>query len=149
MLGSKSQLLVLVRHGQAKSTEEDPTRQLNLIGRQQAESMSNWFARLGPKVDEVWHSGKPRARQTAEILARGLGLAPARVRKVAGLSPAESHLMVARHLEEAEEWRESVNAYIASAAGVCTVRLEERNDSFFDSCHHFMFLRLYMMFRGF
>ena len=89
MLSSYSQLLVLVRHGQAKSTEEDPSRPLSVTGRQQSESMSSWLARLDLQVDEVWHSGKPRAQQTAEILARGLGLAPARVRPVAGLSPAD------------------------------------------------------------
>jgi phosphohistidine phosphatase len=99
MLSSYSQLLVLVRHGRAKSTEEDPTRPLSVTGRQQAESMANWLGRLGPQVDEVWHSGKPRARQTAEILARGLDLAPARVRKVAGLAPADEVEPIAGTME--------------------------------------------------
>jgi phosphohistidine phosphatase len=99
MLSSYSQLLVLVRHGRAKSTEEDPSRPLSVTGRQQSESMANWLARLGPRVDEVWHSGKPRARQTAEILARGLGLAPARVRQVAGLLPADDVEPIAGVLE--------------------------------------------------
>lgn len=111
MLSSYSQLTVLVRHGQAKSTEEDPSRPLSVTGRQQSERMSNWLAQLGLQVDEVWHSGKPRAQQTADILARRLGLAPARVRQVAGLSPADDvepiagileadgkHVMVVGHL---------------------------------------------------
>ena len=99
MLNSYPQVLVLVRHGQAKSTEEDPSRPLNVTGRQQAERMSNWLARLGLEVDEVWHSGKPRAQQTAAILATRLGLAPARVRKVAGLAPADDVQPIVRILE--------------------------------------------------
>lgn len=99
MLSSYSQLLVLVRHGQAKSTEEDPSRPLSVAGRQQAERMSNWLAQLGIEVDEVWHSGKPRAQQTAEILARRLGLAPAGTRQVAGLAPADDVEPVAALLE--------------------------------------------------
>lgn len=96
---SFAQVLVLVRHGQAKSTEEDPARPLSVTGRQQAETMSNWLARLGLEVEEVRHSGKPRAQQTAEILAGRLGLAPAQVRRVPGLSPSDDVEPVAQGLE--------------------------------------------------
>lgn len=99
MLNSKSQFVVLVRHGQAKSTEEDPSRPLSIAGRQQAERMSTWFAQLGLEVDEVRHSGKPRAQQTAEILAKRLGVRTARVRRVDGLAPADDVEPVAAALE--------------------------------------------------
>ena len=98
-MNKNAQLLVLVRHGQAKSTEEDPSRPLSVAGRQQAERMSNWLERLGLEVDEAWHSGKPRAQQTAEILARGLGLVPGQLRQVSGLSPADDVEPIAETVE--------------------------------------------------
>jgi phosphohistidine phosphatase len=103
MLRSFSQIVVLVRHGRAKSTEEDPLRPLSVTGRQQAERMSKWLDQLGLQVEEVRHSGKARAQHTAEILAGRLGLAPARVRRVPGLAPADNVEPIARALEADRE----------------------------------------------
>ena len=99
MLSTFPRLVVLVRHGNAMSTEEDPTRPLSVIGRQQAERMASWLADLDPELDEIRHSGKARAEQTAEIFARRLGIPASRIRRAAGLSPHDSPDRVAAELE--------------------------------------------------
>lgn len=68
---------------------DDPARPLSGAGRERALRTASWVAGLGLPLDEVRHSGKTRARQTAEILAERLGLGPDRVRAVAGLSPLD------------------------------------------------------------
>jgi len=87
MLSHFTQILILVRHGKTKSTEEDPTRPLSTEGMAQAERMASWLADLNPEIDEVWHSGKPRAQQTAYVIATRLGLKPSVVRGVSGMKP--------------------------------------------------------------
>jgi phosphohistidine phosphatase len=102
MLNSFQRIVLLVRHGDAKSTEEDPIRPLSVTGRQQAERMASWLCRLDPEIEEIRHSAKARARETAEILANRMGLSPARMRKVPALTPNGDVEQVARDLEGAD-----------------------------------------------
>jgi len=63
----------LVQHGEALSSEEDPARPLSEKGAADVRRMGNFLYRnAGLVVPEVLHSGKARAAQTAEILARCL-----------------------------------------------------------------------------
>lgn len=64
--------LYLVRHGEAKPKDADPERHLTSRGEADARRMAGFLKPLGLTVAEVWHSGKARARQTAEILTRAL-----------------------------------------------------------------------------
>ncbi|MHC4741782.1 MAG: phosphohistidine phosphatase SixA [Planctomycetota bacterium] len=59
----------IVRHGNAASASVDPQRGLTQTGRAQAESVAKQLKSLNLTVDCIWHSGKARAEQTAEILA--------------------------------------------------------------------------------
>lgn len=61
--------LFLVQHGQAKSKEEDPERSLNDTGIKATKKVAGWLAASGIQVDEIIHSGKKRAEQTAQIFA--------------------------------------------------------------------------------
>ncbi|MCU0302785.1 MAG: phosphohistidine phosphatase SixA [Thermoanaerobaculales bacterium] len=79
--------VILARHGEAASTIDNPERPLTIVGRQQAERIAGWLAARGFPVDEIGHSSKARARQTAKILGRRLGLPPSRVRERPGLTP--------------------------------------------------------------
>ena len=65
----------LIRHAQASYDEDDRVRALSARGRVQVERLC---ALLGPsfRPEEVWHSPLVRARETAELLVRGLGLGP-------------------------------------------------------------------------
>lgn len=62
----------LVRHGQAMSKEENPERPLTDEGVQAARNMAQWAASAGLRVDEICHSGKRRAQQTAEFFTEQL-----------------------------------------------------------------------------
>lgn len=80
--------LYLVQHGAAKSEAEDPNRGLADAGRRDVERMAEFLAPLELSLDRIEHSGKLRARQTAEILA--LRLRPQQgTLGVAGLAPSD------------------------------------------------------------
>src|SRR3954463_2570821 len=56
----------LVHHGVAVGPEEDPRRPLSAVGLANAARVAAKAAALGAKPDIVWHSGKLRAKQTAQ-----------------------------------------------------------------------------------
>ncbi|MCU1384820.1 MAG: putative phosphohistidine phosphatase, SixA [Acidobacteria bacterium] len=56
----------LVHHGVAVGPEEDPRRPLSAVGLANAARVAGRAAALGAKPDVVWHSGKLRAKQTAQ-----------------------------------------------------------------------------------
>jgi phosphohistidine phosphatase len=88
--------LYLIQHGTAKSREEDPDRPLTDEGRRQVEAVllsTVRFGRLGPA--RVLHSGKRRARETAELVADRLD-SPAE--EVDGLAPDDDPDIWARRL---------------------------------------------------
>ncbi len=61
--------LYLMQHGQSKSGAEDSEKDLTDEGRAEVERMAAFLAQSAPdKHGRVFHSGKTRARQTAEIL---------------------------------------------------------------------------------
>ncbi len=80
--------LYLVQHAQAKPKEEDPARPLSDAGRAAAQAVAAFAARLGLEVNQIRHSGKTRARQTAEALAQALSPAGGVV-AVSGLAPRD------------------------------------------------------------
>jgi phosphohistidine phosphatase len=60
-------LLLLVHHGDAVGPDVDSMRPLSAVGRAATERLAAAAARRGVKPDVVWHSGKLRAKQTAEL----------------------------------------------------------------------------------
>lgn len=73
--GGKLMKLYLVQHAQATAKEEDPRRPLSLQGYEDIRKIASHAAdHCGIAVDRVVHSGKLRARQTAEVLASALNL---------------------------------------------------------------------------
>jgi phosphohistidine phosphatase len=63
-------LLYLVHHGDAVSAEVDALRPLSIVGRANVERLAADAAVRGARPAVVWHSGKLRARQTAEAFWR-------------------------------------------------------------------------------
>ena len=61
--------LYMVQHGEAKSKEQDPERSLTEEGRGDVERLAVFLKKSGVSVGRVIHSGKLRAKQTAEIMA--------------------------------------------------------------------------------
>src|SRR5215204_2219338 len=62
--------LYLVHHGDAVGPDVDPRRPLSAEGKGEVERLAARAAALGAKPSVVWHSGKLRARQTAEAFWR-------------------------------------------------------------------------------
>src|SRR5919202_3772461 len=59
-------LLYLAHHGDAVGPEVDPQRPLSAAGRAHVERLAADAAARGVRPSVVWHSGKLRAKQTAE-----------------------------------------------------------------------------------
>lgn len=76
--------LYLVQHGEAKSEAEDPQRPLTDQGRKEVQQVARAANPLGLHPSKIYHSGKLRAMQTAEILANALRSA---VEAESGLNP--------------------------------------------------------------
>jgi phosphohistidine phosphatase len=65
--------LYLVQHGQAKTEEEDPERPLTDRGAADVRRVAEVAAAVGITAGRICHSGKMRARQTAEAWGQVLG----------------------------------------------------------------------------
>jgi len=63
-------ILYLVHHGDAVGPDVDPRRPLSSEGKAEVERLAARAAALGAKPVVVWHSGKLRAKQTAEAFWR-------------------------------------------------------------------------------
>ena len=60
--------LYLMRHGQAASIEDDPEQGLSGKGKASIEQLAHKLAQQEVTFNQVFHSEKARARQTAEIM---------------------------------------------------------------------------------
>ncbi len=60
--------LYLVQHGEALPKDVDTDRPLSESGREDIGRLAAWLKQRGVEVGEILHSGKSRARQTAELL---------------------------------------------------------------------------------
>jgi phosphohistidine phosphatase len=93
--------LYLIQHGDSVSKEIDPDRPLSTQGRHDIEHLADFLKKTGMSVGKIMHSGKTRARQTAEILAAGLsdngGIAA--VNGIAPNDPVESFAVTIPTLE--------------------------------------------------
>ena len=95
--------LYLVQHGEALSKDIDPDRALSEAGRNDVRRLASFLAGK-VRVARVLHSGKTRARQTAEILATAV--APdLKVEQFGGLSPNDP---VESFVQHVEEWGEDL-----------------------------------------
>lgn len=65
--------LYLIQHAEARPKEEDPERPISDTGRMNMEKTAGHLAALSLHVDSIMHSGKLRAKQSAEILHNRIG----------------------------------------------------------------------------
>lgn len=63
-------MLYLVHHGDAVGPDVDASRPLSVVGQRHVETLAAEAASRGVRPQVVWHSGKLRARQTAEAFWR-------------------------------------------------------------------------------
>ena len=79
--------LYLIQHGEARPEIEDPQRSLTDRGEEEVRRISKAAKGLKIRPCMVYHSGKTRAKQTAEIIASGLSIFDLSVQAVQGLNP--------------------------------------------------------------
>jgi phosphohistidine phosphatase len=79
---------VLVHHADAVGPEVDPQRPLSSVGLRRAQALAERVHARGFVPEAIWHSGKLRARQTAEPFWR-LCNPFAAFKMVRGLSPGD------------------------------------------------------------
>jgi phosphohistidine phosphatase len=60
----------LARHGKAKTAMEDSGRGLSVEGTDELENLARFLSASRPSMFTILHSGKTRARETAEILGQ-------------------------------------------------------------------------------
>jgi len=94
--------LYLVQHGESKSKEEDPARPLSERGAKAVRRIAAWSEGAGLTVEQIRHSGKERAAQTAELFAERLKPAGG-VTAVSGISPMDDVLPVAKAMDLEEQ----------------------------------------------
>jgi len=63
-------IFFLVQHGEAKSEIEDPERHLTEKGKKESEKVADFLLKINLRPDIIIHSGKIRARETAEIFSK-------------------------------------------------------------------------------
>jgi phosphohistidine phosphatase len=89
----------LVQHGEAEPASVDPARPLTARGRRDVQCVATHAGRLAFEVQQLRHSGKTRAEQTAALFAYALS-PPDGVISVSGLAPKDDVVPVADALAE-------------------------------------------------
>src|SRR5438876_6168012 len=94
--------LYLIQHGESKPEEQDPERMLTENGAREVQKSAEFLRAAGVSVDAIWHSGKARAQQTAEIFANAVG-ARERVSRHEGLAPNDAVAPIKEQIEQKDQ----------------------------------------------
>jgi phosphohistidine phosphatase len=92
--------LYLVRHGEALSEAADPDRSLTEAGTVTVDGMAQLTAAFNIPVSQILHSGKTRARQTADIFSKYLKPS-SEVKEIKGIKPNDDVTIIASKLDPA------------------------------------------------
>jgi phosphohistidine phosphatase len=113
--------LFLVQHGKNLPKDVDPDKGLSDAGKKEVERVATQAAKRGLRLAAIKHSGKKRARETAEIFARHLEPAGG-VEEMDGLGPLDD--VTAAHLEAGDNlmlvghlpFMEKLTSYLVAAS---------------------------------
>ena len=90
--------LYLVQHGKSLSRDKDPERGLSTEGISDVRRIAEVAKGYGIRPSAIRHSGKTRARQTADIFAEAL-LPGGQVERTSGIDPLDDVTEVAKQLK--------------------------------------------------
>ena len=82
-----SKTVYFMQHGLALSKDENPDRPLSATGIKETTAIARHLGQTTFSPSKMYHSGKLRAQQTAEIIAQSTGLAAGDLTQHAHLSP--------------------------------------------------------------
>ncbi len=94
--------IYLVQHGISLPKTEDPDPGLSPEGAADAQRIASVANSYHVNVHRIFHSGKKRARQTAEIFEQALTPAGG-MEAISGLKPMDDPLLLARQLDPASD----------------------------------------------
>ncbi|MBT8347953.1 MAG: phosphohistidine phosphatase SixA [Sulfurovum sp.] len=86
-----------MQHGLAVDKAEDPERPLSEVGIHQTKKIANILLKSKIPISAIFHSGKLRAAQTADIVARTKNLDAATM--IEGLSPNDEVTLLSQNLD--------------------------------------------------
>lgn len=88
--------IYFAQHGLAVDKKDDPERPLSKDGIEQSKIVAKFLQGSETSLDSIFHSGKLRAAQTAEIFATALDISSTSV--IEGLSPNDDVTLLAQDL---------------------------------------------------
>jgi len=91
-----------MQHGLACSKDEDKLRALSEQGQQDVKRIADSLRAAGVRVERAWHSGKLRAEQTADYVAKRI-LTAGKAEQVSGIAPNDP---VEEFCIDADVWQE-------------------------------------------
>jgi phosphohistidine phosphatase len=94
--------LYLVQHAEAKSEQQDPQRPLSEEGMDNLKKTGNAIKGLNIHVEEIWHSTKLRAKQTAAMISEYIKSDKGCIQKE-GLSPLDDPTPIAEQIKSFKE----------------------------------------------
>jgi phosphohistidine phosphatase len=95
----KTVAVYLMQHGKPVPKAENPEKPLSSQGIRDVESLAEFLKEMDIGFRKIFHSGKRRAKETAEIMGR---LSPGRAEERQGLSPMDDVGEIARQINEEE-----------------------------------------------
>ena len=94
--------IYLVQHGKPVPKEQNPDKSLSDRGRDDVMKMADFLKKIGIEVETVFHSGKTRAKQTAEIISSKIN--PGKEsQKREGLSPLDDVEIIAEEIKKGQK----------------------------------------------
>jgi len=92
-----AETLYFVQHGLAVDKKDNPDRPLSDIGIKQTQRIATYIHSADISISKIFHSGKLRARQTAEIYANSLKVPS--LTAIENLSPNDDVKLIANNLD--------------------------------------------------
>ncbi len=95
-------VLYIVQHGDAMPKDVDPDRPLSAKGRADIQRLAERLSQHDVRVAQIFHSGKTRARETAEILSPLLDT-DGEIEERTGLAPNDSPEELIQQLQDTDK----------------------------------------------
>ena len=89
--------IFLVQHGKSVPKEEDPDRPLSGVGVQQVEEVAAQLKEYNINLEAIFHTSKPRAIQTAEIIYIHVNAAQG-MKEIEGMNPKDDVRLFAKNI---------------------------------------------------